>query len=346
MKNLDRIKRTFLHIVLLSVVLTSCNNSQKETVVSEEVIVVSEPLPSWNDGATKSAIINFVNDVSTEGGTKYVKPEERIATFDNDGTLWCEQPVAQLEFAAYQVKKMAVDHPEWNDKQPFKSVLEDDNEYLVNDLLHNHGKELMKLITVTHAGMTLKEFNADVNAFLNDSSHPKYGKKYTETIYQPMLELLQYLRNNKFKTYICSGGGNSFMRVFADDVYGIVPENVIGTFAMNTFEQVDGEWQIVKGTENLFMNDKDTKPATIEQRIGRIPIFVGGNVRSGGDIGQLTYSQTNTLPNFQLLVNHDDDVREFAYAEKDNKSLNAAKEGDWHVVSMKNDWKKIFPFDN
>ncbi len=205
---------------------------------------------------------------------------------------------------------MAVDHPEWKDTQPFKSVLEGDKKYLVNDLLNNHGQELMKLITVTHAGMTLKEFNADVNAFLNASSHPKYGKKYTETIYQPMLELLQYLRDNNFKTYICSGGGNSFMRVFAEDVYGIVPENVIGTFAMNTFEQVDGKWQIVKGTKNIFMNDKDTKPATIEQRIGRIPIFVGGNVRSGGDIGQLTYSQTNTLPNFQLLVNHDDDVRE------------------------------------
>ncbi len=241
---------------------------------------------------------------------------------------------------------MAVDHPEWKDTQPFKSVLEGDKDYLVNDLLNNHGKELMKLIAVTHAGMTLTEFNADVTAFLNASVHPKYGKKYTETTYQPMLELLHYLRKNEFKTYICSGGGNSLMRVFAEDVYGIVPENVIGTFAMNTFEQVDGKWQIVKGTKNIFMNDKDTKPATIDQRIGRIPIFVGGNVRSGGDIGQLTYSQTNTLPNFQLIVNHDDDVREFAYAEKDNKSLNAAQEGGWHVVSMKNDWKKIFPFDN
>ncbi len=305
----------------------------------------ADPLPSWNDRPTKAAIIQFVQDVTKESGPKFVPPEQRIATFDNDGTLWVEQPVPQLEFVAYQIKKMAVNHPEWNQKQPFKSVLEGDKEYLVNDLLNNHGKELMKLIAVTHAGMTLKEFNADVNAFLNVSSHPKFGKKYTETIYQPMLELLQYLRDNNFKTYICSGGGNSFMRVFADDVYGIVPENVIGTFAMNTFEQVDGEWVIVKGKENIFMNDKATKPATIEQRIGRIPIFVGGNVRSGGDIGQLTYSQTNTLPNFQLLVNHDDDVREFAYAEKDNKSLNAAQEGNWHVVSMKNDWMKIFPFD-
>ena len=216
----------------------------------------ADQLPSWNDGPTKAAIIQFVQDVTNGGGPKFVPPEQRIATFDNDGTLWCEQPVPQLEFVAYQIKKMAVNHPEWNEKQPFKSVLEGDKEYLVNDLLNNHGKELMKLIAVTHAGMTLKEFNADVKAFLNASSHPKYGKKYTETIYQPMLELLQYLRDNNFKTYICSGGGNSFMRVFADDVYGIVPENVIGTFAMNTFEQVDGEWVIVKGKENIFMNDK------------------------------------------------------------------------------------------
>jgi len=305
----------------------------------------ADQLPSWNDGPTKAAIIQFVQDVTNGGGPKFVPPEQRIATFDNDGTLWVEQPVPQLEFVAYQIKKMAVNHPEWNEKQPFKSVLEDDKKYLVNDLLNNHGKELMKLIAVTNAGMTLKEFNADVKAFLNASSHPKFGKKYTETIYQPMLELLQYLRDNNFKTYICSGGGNSFMRVFADDVYGIVPENVIGTFAMNTFEQVDGEWEIVKGTDNFFMNDKNTKPAAIEQRIGRIPIFVGGNVRSGGDIGQLTYSSTNTLPNFQLLVHHDDEVREYAYDEKDNASLNAAKEGAWSVVSMKNDWNKIFPFD-
>ena len=338
-------KSTLACFILSGLLLSACNNTSVKTE-SAENSEVSDPLPSWNEGPTKTAIIEFVNRVIKEGGAQYVSPEERIATFDNDGTLWCEQPVAQLEFAAYQVKKMAVDHPEWKDTQPFKSVLEDDNEYLVNDLLNNHGQELMKLITVTHAGMTLTEFNADVNAFLNASAHPKYGKKFTETIYQPMLELLHYLRKNEFKTYICSGGGNSFMRVFADDVYGIVPENVIGTFAMNTFEQVDGKWQIVKGSKNLFMNDKDTKPATIEQRIGRIPIFVGGNVRSGGDIGQLTYSQTNTLPNFQLLVNHDDDVREFAYAEKDNASLNAAKEGAWHVVSMKNDWMKIFPFDN
>jgi len=322
--------------------LFTCNQADNKI----EKNIVPDPLPSWVEGPTKKSIIEFVNGVILEGSTQYVNPAERIATFDNDGTLWCEQPVAQLEFVSYQINKMAADHPEWKETQPYKSVLEGDKEYLLNDLLHNHGKELMKLIGVTHTGMTLTQFNVDVKAFMNSSSHPKYGGKYTEAVYQPMLELLQYLRNNKFKTYICSGGGNDFMRVFADDVYGIVPENVIGTFTMNTFEQIDGKWEIVKGIDNFFMNDKETKPAAIEQRIGRIPIFVAGNVRSGGDIEQLTYSQTNTLPNFQLLVNHDDDIREYAYSEKDNASLNAAKEGNWHVVSMKNDWLTIFPFDN
>ena len=159
-----------------------------------------------------------------------------------------------------------------------------------------------------------------------------------------MLELLQYLRTNGFKTFICSGGGIDFMRVFAEDTYGIVPENVIGSFAMNKFEQVDGKWKIIKAKKNLFINDGLTKPVGIDRQIGRIPIFVAGNVRSGGDIGQLTYSHTNTLPNFQLLINHDDETREFAYAEKDDASLNAAKKYGWHVVSMKDDWKQIFAF--
>jgi hypothetical protein len=160
-----------------------------------------------------------------------------------------------------------------------------------------------------------------------------------------MLELLTYLRDNGFKTYLSSGGGVGFMRVFAMDTYGIVPENVIGSFAINSFEQIDGEWKIIKGSKNMFMHDGMTKPVGIELRIGRVPIFVGGNVRSGGDIGQLTYSQTNELPNFQLLINHDDEVREFAYAEKDNASLDAAKSGGWHVVSMKRDWRRIFSFE-
>ncbi|MGL1886184.1 MAG: haloacid dehalogenase-like hydrolase [Reichenbachiella sp.] len=334
------------YVLFCIVALTSCNQSDQknEALTKIELPVVSTTLPSWNDGVTKTSIIEFVTAVTTEGGSNYVQPSERIATFDQDGTLWCEQPVAQLEFVSYQIKKMAEIHPEWNNEQPYQSVLEGDKNYLINDYVNNHGRELKKLIVTTHSGMTLEDFNASVKAFMDSSLHPTYNKKYTETVYQPMLELLQYLQDNDFKTYICSGGGNDFMRVFAEDIYGIVPENVIGTFAMNTFEQVDGSWKIVKGTDNFFMNDALTKPAAIEQRIGRIPIFVAGNVRSGGDIGQLMYGKTNYLPNFQLLVNHDDEVREFAYAEKNNASLNAAKEGNWQVVSMKNDWKRIFSF--
>ena len=303
-----------------------------------------DPLPSWSDGPTKSAIIQFVDDVTNEGGPKYVHPEERIATFDNDGTLWCEQPVAQLEFVVYRIKQLATKHPEWKDRQPYKAVLEGDKSFLVDDVANNHGKTVMELIVATHTGMPIEDFNRSVKEFLDTSLHPKYDQKDTETIYQPMLELLRYLRANGFKTYICSGGGLDFMRVFAEDTYGVVPENVIGSFAMNTFEQVDGKWTIIKDKQNLFVNDGFTKPAGIDQKIGRIPIFVAGNVRSGGDIGQLTYSHTNALPNFQMLINHDDDVREFAYAENDNASLNAAQKGGWQVVSMKKDWKRIFPF--
>ena len=303
-----------------------------------------DPLPSWSDGPSKSAIIQFVQAVTQEGGDKYVRPEERIATFDNDGTLWCEQPVAQLEFVAYRIKQLAPGHPEWKDEQPYKALLEGDKGFLKNDVVNNHGKAVMELFVATHAGMPVEDFNNSVKKFLNTVLHPKYKKKFSEAIYQPMLELLRYLRANGFKTYICSGGGIDFMRVFAEDTYGIVPENVIGSFAVNTFEQVDGKWTIIKDKKNLFINDGLGKPVGIDRQIGRIPIFACGNVRSGGDIGQLTYSHTNPLPNFQLLINHDDDVREFAYAEKDNASLNAAQKGGWQVVSMKKDWKRVFPF--
>jgi phosphoserine phosphatase len=336
-------KSVIITITLMVMIITSCDQSDKNLENAEKSLYANI-LPSWKDGSTKNTIIQFVKEVTVEGSPNYVKPEERIATFDQDGTLWCEQPVAQLEFVAYQIKKMSSIHPEWESKQPYKSILEGDKDYLINDYINNHGRELKELIVTTHSGMTLEQFNLDVKEFMNSSLHPRFNRKYTKTVYQPMLELLQYLRDNEFKTYICSGGGNDFMRVFAEDLYGIGPENVIGTFAMNSFEQVDGSWKILKRSDNFFMNDGLTKPAAIEQRIGRIPIFVAGNVRSGGDIGQLTYSMTNKLPNFQLLVNHDDDIREFAYSEKNNASLNAASEGKWQVVSMKNDWLTIFSF--
>lgn len=337
--------KKIIAVICLSLFLfVGCNNSNTKIEKTNDVGTVN-PLSSWKDGPIKTAIIEFVTEVTQVGGANYVSPEERIATFDQDGTLWCEQPVAQLEFASYQIKKMAADHPEWETQFPYKAILEGDKDYLINDLLNNHGKELMKLISITHSGMPIEIFNTHVETFFNEEMHPKFEKPYTETIYQPMLELLEYLRENDFKTYICSGGGIDFMRVKTEEMYGIVPENVIGSFAMNSFEQVDGQWKIVKGDNNLFVNDGLTKPVGIERHIGRIPIFVAGNVRSGGDIGQLSYSMTHSLPNFQLLINHDDEVREFAYSEKDSASLQAAKEGEWHVVSMKKDWLKIFAFD-
>jgi phosphoserine phosphatase len=304
-----------------------------------------DPLPSWNDGDVKLAITQFVTSVTTKGGPDFVAPEQRIATFDNDGTLWAEQPVVQLEYVAYQIKKMSPQHPEWGSQNPYKAILEGDTEYLVNDYMNNHGKELFELILATHAGVSVQDFNKMVLEFFHTEQHAKFNQSYNKTAYQPMLELLAYLRDNGFKTYLSSGGGVGFMRVIAMDTYGIVPENVIGSFAINSFEQIDGEWKIIKSSKNLFMHDGMTKPVGIDLRIGRIPIFVGGNIRSGGDIGQLTYSQTNELPNFQLLINHDDEVREFSYAEKDNASLDAAKSGGWHVVSMKQDWGRIFSFE-
>jgi hypothetical protein len=325
------------HIILALVLVVVC-----PAIIAAQA---TDPLPSWQDGEVKHAIIQFVTSVITEGNPDFVPQEQRIATFDNDGTLWAEQPVVQLEFVAYQVKKMAPQHPEWKSRNPYKAILEGDTDYLVNDYMNNHGKGMFELILATHAGVTTEEFDDMVLEFLRNAQHPTFKQSYNKTAYQPMLELLAYLRNNDFKTYLSSGGGVGFMRVIANDTYGIVPEHVIGSFAINSFEQVDGEWKIVKSSQNLFMHDGMSKPVGIDLHIGRIPIFVGGNVRSGGDIGQLTYSQTNTLPNFQLLINHDDDVREFAYTEKDNASLNAAKSGEWHVVSMKNDWARIFSFE-
>ena len=224
-------------------------------------------------------------------------------------------------------------------------ITQGDKDFLVNNLTLDHGEALMELMAATHTGMSTEDFNQIVEEYLKVSRHPKYDRKYTELIYQPMLELLNYLRKNGFKTYISSGGGLNFMRVFSEATYGIGPENVIGSFAINQFAQVDGKWEIIKDKKNLFIHDGLTKPVGIDRHIGRIPIFVAGNVRSGGDIGQLSYSQTNTLPNFQLLINHDDEMREFAYSEKDNESLNAAEQNGWNVVSMKNDWKTIFLFD-
>ncbi len=330
-------------ILLISILFAGCGHSNYKAGTPQKVVAIN-PLPSWEDGLNKSAIIQFVNEVTREGGDNYVPPEKRIATFDQDGTLWCEKPDVQMEFIIWLVKKLAPDHPEWKTQDPYQAILKGDKDALMKILAGGQDNEWLELIFGPPNGMPIQNYDDDVREFLTVSRHPRYGKPYTETIYQPMLELLEYLRENGFKTYICSGGGNDFMRVITERTYGIVPENVIGTFAMNSFEQVNGAWEIVKAETNGYMNDGPTKPSCIQLHIGRIPIFSAGNVRTGGDIEHLTYCQTNTLPNFQLLINHDDAVREYAYKEKNGASLRAAEENRWHVVSMKNDWLKIFAY--
>src|SRR5438552_2823602 len=301
-----------------------------------------EPLPSWNDGQVKQSIIAFVEKVTKEGSPDFVPPEQRIATFDNDGTLWCEQPMYfQLFFALDRVKTLAPQHPEWKTKEPFASLLKGD----VKGALAGGEHAILEIIVATHAGMTTAEFEKIVADWIATAKHPKFKRPYTECIYQPMVELLAYLRANGFKTFIVSGGGIEFMRPWTEGVYGILPEQVVGSSGKTKYEMRDGKPVLVKLAEVNFIDDKEGKPVGINQHIGRKPVLSAGNVFSGGDIAMLTYCQSHPGPTLQLMVNHDDAAREFAYAEPDDASLKAAAANGWMVVNMKNDWKQIFAFE-
>ncbi|MFP2909574.1 HAD family hydrolase [Pyxidicoccus sp. 3LFB2] len=298
----------------------------------------ADPLPSWNDGPVKQAIVGFVTRVTTEGGPDFVPVEERIAVFDNDGTLWQEKPAVQGAFLMERVRALAQKDPSLRQRQPFKAVLEGD----VDALMEGGEKALMELFAATHANMTQEQFQAEVRQFLATSRHPKLGVPYTQLAYQPMLELLQYLRDHDFQTWISSGGGIDFMRVFAEDLYGIPPQQVIGSSLEGKYEKRGGRYVLWREPRPDHLNDKEGKPVGNDLHIGRPPVFVAGNVRSGGDIAMLGASKQRRGPSFQLLINHDDAQREFAYQEKDGASLRAAKEGGWNVVSMRDDWKILF----
>jgi phosphoserine phosphatase len=302
-----------------------------------------DPLPSWNEGATKKAIMDFVTAVTTSGSPDYVRPEDRIATFDNDGTLWTEQPMyTQLAFALDRVKAMAPQHPEWKDKQPFKAVLEGDLKSLAE--AGEHG--LLELVMATHAGMTTDEFAKIVTDWLATAKHPKFKKPYTDLIYQPMLELLAYFRANGFKTYIVSGGGIEFMRPWSKAIYGIPPEQVIGSSIKTEFEMRDGRPTLFRLPEINFIDDKAGKPVGIHQYIGRRPIAAFGN--SDGDLQMLQWTTLGDGRRFGLIVHHTDAEREYAYDRKStfgklDKALDAASINHWTVVDIKRDWKVIFP---
>ena len=305
------------------------------------VIHAEEPLPSWNDTASKQAITAFVTKVTSEGAD-FVPPAERIAVFDNDGTLWAEQPMYFQAFYIFdRIKALAPQHPEWATEEPFASVLKGD----VKGALAGGEHGLLAMAAATHAGLTSEEFSAAVNDWLATAKHPVTGKAYTDMVYQPMLELLDYLRANGFKTFIVSGGGIDFMRPWTERVYGIPPEQVVGSSLKAGYEVRDGKAVIVKLPELNFIDDKAGKPVGIHQHIGRRPVFAAGN--SDGDFQMLEWTTSGEGPRFGLIVHHTDAEREFAYDRESpvgklSKGLDEAPKRGWSVVDMKNDWKSIY----
>ena len=303
----------------------------------------TDPLPSWNDGASKSAIISFVAKVTGEGSPDYVKPEERIAVFDNDGTLWCEQPAYfQLLFAFDEVKRMAPEHSEWKEKEPFKSILAGD----MKGAMSGGDKAILEVVAATHAGMSTEQFAQNVKKWLATAQHPKFKRPFNTCIYHPMVEVLAYLRANGFKTFIVSGGGVEFMRPWVEEAYGIPPEQVVGSSGEVNFEFKDGKSVLTKESKVEFIDDGPGKPVGINRFIGRRPLMAFGN--SDGDRQMLEYTTSGPGARFGLLVHHTDGEREFAYDRQSpfgklDKALDEAATAGWTVVDMKKDWNVIFP---
>lgn len=299
-------------------------------------------LASWRDTAPRHAIVEFVNRVTNEQSDQFVPPAERIAVFDNDGCLWCEQPMYfQLLFAVDRVKALAGEHPEWKNQQPFAAIISDDKQALAKLTEH----DAAAIVAATHAGITTDEFAEVVEDWLETARHPVYDRLYTELTYQPMVELLEFLRANGFKTFIVSGGGIDFLRVFAEDVYGIPPEQVIGSSSKTKYELRDDEPVLVKLAEIGSIDDKHGKPVNIQLHIGRRPVMAFGN--SDGDLQMLQWTTAGDGPRFGLLVHHTDSEREYAY-DRDSHigrldaALDEAKRQAWTVVDMKADWKTVF----
>jgi phosphoserine phosphatase len=305
-----------------------------------------DPLPSWQDSACKKAIIAFVQDTTDPKSNSFVPPDDRIAVFDNDGTLWPEQPMyVQLAFALDRVKALAPQHPEWQHTEPFKSALTGD----LKKLNAGSGQAVLKLLMVTHADMTTDEFAQVVMDWGKAAKHPRFQRSYTEVVYQPMLELLKYLRDNGFKTFIVSGGGVEFMRTFAEKVYGVPPEQMIGSTIATKFEIRDGKPVLVRLSQIDFVDDKAGKPVGINKFIGRRPIFAFGN--SDGDLQMLQWTAAGDGPRFVGLIHHTDAQREYAYDQLSSfgrldNALAEAKTRGWCVVDMKADWRRVFPFED
>jgi len=305
-----------------------------------------DPLPSWNDGTTKQSIVSFVKKITDKSHAGYVPREERIATFDNDGTLWSEQPF-YFQFGPFvmdRIKALAPKHPEWKTTQPFKAVIEDDRQVLAA----SGKKGLEEIVMATHAGMTTAEFEQIVKDWIATAKHPRFKRLYTDMVFQPMLELLAYLRANGFKTFIVSGGSIGFMRPWVEGVYGIPPEQVVGSSIKIKFEMCNGKPVLVRLPELDFFNDKAGKPVGIHKFIGRRPIAAFGN--SDGDLQMLQWTAAGDGPSLMVYIHHTDGEREWAYDRKSHigrldKGLDEANAKGWTVVDMKKDWKIIYPFE-
>jgi hypothetical protein len=337
-----------LQTACFSVLLFAACKSGTETkpAAAEPGSAVSskeDPLPSWNERSSKKAIIDYVTDVTKSGSADFIPLADRIATFDNDGTLWSEQPVYfQLFYALDQVKALAPKHPEWKNKQPFKAVLNNN----MGELMKQGEKGILQLVAVSHAGMTTEQFASTVRQWIDTAKHPIKKKLYKELIFQPMLELIKYLQANQFKTFIVSGGGVDFMRAWAESVYGIPKDQIVGSSIKAKYDYNHGKPVIRKLPELDFIDDKEGKPVGIEKFIGRMPVFAAGN--SDGDLQMLQWTASNKFKNFELYVHHTDSVREWAYDRNSligslDKGLDEALLKRWTIADMKNDWKLIYP---
>ncbi len=342
------LKRTSFIFTLILLCLLGCGSpteqGKSDSTESTET-AAKDPLPSWNEGATKEAIMNYVKEVTTQGNDNYIPVPDRIATFDNDGTLWSEQPLYfQLFFTIDRIHDMAADHPEWKTQEPFRSVLNNDMESLSKQGV----KGLMELIMTTHAGTTTDAFETLVKNWITTTKHPEKDKLFTELIYQPMLELLDYLRDNDFKVFIVSGGGIAFMRPWTEEVYNIPRDQVIGSSIKTEYDYNDGNPVIKRLAEIDLIDDKEGKPVGIDRYIGRKPVFAGGN--SDGDLQMLRWTDANRLKSFKLYVHHTDSVREWAYDRNSHigafdKGFDEALEKGWTIVDMEKDWKVIYPYE-
>lgn len=335
----------FLGAALLALSLAGCAGTGTASTAQPVSPATADALPSWRNGTAKQTITKFVGDVTREGSPSFVAPAERIAVFDNDGTLWSEQPLYfQFLFMLDQVKAAAPGHPEWKSNPAFKALVTKDYPALAS-----HEKELLQLVAVANSGMTVDEYDKTIRDWLATARHPKFKRPYTDLVYQPQLELLAYLRANGFKTFIVSGGTIEFMRPWAEKVYGIPPEQVIGSSQVVRYELRDGQPTLIRLPKIDFVDDGPGKPVGIYRNIGRKPILAFGN--SDGDLQMLQYTASSSGPHLALLVHHDDAAREFAYDRQSkvgklDKAWDEAVADGWTVVSMKDDWQTIYPVSN